>query len=389
MRHSLKASALLVIALLAWPALARDKAADGNFHRMKKVALIDRHGFEKPLPAISMLIPSDWKFESDVLYPKGMPCGELFKLSFRAQSPDGKLALELFPAYLWQWADDPNSRQMMQASNQQGQQFGKAGCDLMQPMRAGDFVAKAMAPKLRPGARVLGVEPVPDANEMLQRQAQQAQAQAQQVGLKVRISAESARAKVAYQLKGVPVEEWLSAVVTVRAQPMPVFSGGRMGQTTSYTGEARFLFAMRAPAGQLEANQKLFKLIVSSMRTESDWQGRVARVQGNIAAVNQKGVADRQKIRQQSAEDIRRIQNETYQNRQHSQDVQNQRFSQHIRDVETFRDPNSGTSVELSNQYGHAWSNGAGEYILSDSPNFNPNAQVNGNWTQMQQVQPE
>jgi hypothetical protein len=94
-------------------------------------------------------------------------------------------------------------------------------------------------------------------------------------------------------------------------------------------------------------------------------------------------------IRQQSAEDIRRIQNETYQNRQHSQDVQNQRFSQHIRDVETFRDPNSGTSVELSNQYGHAWSNGAGEYILSDSPSFNPNAHVNGNWTQMQQVQPE
>jgi hypothetical protein len=356
---------------------------------MKKVALIDRHGFEKPLPAISMLIPSDWKFESDVLYPKGMPCGELFKLSFRAQSPDGKLALELFPAYLWQWADDPNSRQMMQAGNQQGQQFGKAGCDLMQPMRAGDFVAKVMAPKLRPSARVLGVEPVPDANESLQRQAQQAQAQSQQVGLKVRISAESARAKVAYQLKGVPVEEWLSAVVTVRAQPMPVFSGGRMGQTTSYAGEARFLFAMRAPAGQLEANQKLFKLIVSSMRTEPDWQGRVARVQGNIAAVNQKGEADRQKIRQQSTEDIRRIRNETYQNRQHSQDVQNQRFSQYIRDVETFRDPNSGTSVELSNQYGHAWSNGAGEYILSDSPSFNPNAHVNGNWTQMQQVQPE
>ncbi len=387
MRGLLTGTALLAV-LLACAASAGDTSADAKFHRMKKVALVDRYGFEKPLPAISMLIPSDWKFESDVVYPKGMPCGEMVKLSFRAQSPDGKLAIELLPAYVWQWADDPNSRQMMQSSNQQAQKFGKAGCDLMQPMHAADFVTKVMAPKARPGARVLGVEPIPGVNESLQKQTQQAQAQAQQVGLKVRISSESARAKVAYESKGVPVEEWLSTVVTVHARPLPVFSGGRMGETTSYTEEARLLFAMRAPAGQLESNQKLFQLIVSTMIIEPDWQGRVAQVQANIAAIRQKGEADRQKIRQQSAEDIHRIQNETFQHQQHAQDVQHQQFSQYIRDVETYRDPNSGERVELSNQYGHAWSNGTGEYILSDSPNFNPNAHLNGSWTEMQHVQP-
>ena len=251
------------------------------------------------------------------------------------------------------------------------------------------FVTKVMAAKVRPGARVLGVEPIPGMNESLQKQTQQAQAQAQQLGLKVRISAESARAKVAYDLMGAPVEEWLTTVATVHARPMPVFRGGRIGQTISYTEEARLLFAMRAPAGQLEANQKLFQLIVSTMSIEPEWQARVAQVQANIAAIQQKGESDRQKIRQQSAEDIRRIQNETYQHQQHAQEVQHQQFSQYIRDVETYRDPNSGDRVELSNQYGHAWSNGAGEYILSDSPNFNPNAHLNGNWTEMQHVQPQ
>jgi len=58
---------------------------------MKKVALIDPHGFEKPLPCHLDAHPERLEVREDVLYPKGMPCGELFKLSFRAQSPDGKL----------------------------------------------------------------------------------------------------------------------------------------------------------------------------------------------------------------------------------------------------------------------------------------------------------
>jgi hypothetical protein len=44
--------------------------------------------------------------------------------------------------------------------------------------------------------------------------------------------------------------------------------------------------------------------------------------------------------------------------------------------------------MELSNQYGHAWLNGANQYVMSDDPNFNPNANLSGNWTQLQAVQP-
>ena len=97
-------------------------------------------------------------------------------------------------------------------------------------------------------------------------------------------------------------------------------------------------------------------------------------------------MADRQRIQQQTAQDINRIRNETYQNQQRAQDAQHQQFSQYLRDVETYRNPDTGERVELSNQYGHAWTNGSGEYILSDSPNFNPDQHLNGSWTQMQQV---
>ncbi|HVP68438.1 MAG TPA: hypothetical protein VMT17_14380 [Anaeromyxobacteraceae bacterium] len=389
-RRALTFALAFAAASLASRVAAGGPASEGAYHRMKKAVVIDQHGFEKPMPALSLLIPSDWTFEGALVYPKGMPCGELVKFQFRAQSPDGKLAVELFPAYVWQWVDDPNSRRLLEASNQQGQRFGKAGCDLLQPMGAANFVSKLLAPKVRPGSHVLGVEPLQEVNESLKRQVQQAQAQADQVGLKVRISADAARAKVAYQAKGASVEEWLSAVVTVRAQPMPTFSGGRMGHTTSYSEQARFLFGMRAPAGQLAAHEKLFRLIVSSLRVEPDWQSRMTQVQMNIAAIQQKGEADRAKIRQQTAQDIQRIQNESFQNRQHAMDVQAEKFSQVLRGVETYRDPGSGEKVELSNQYGHAWTNGTGDYILSDSPNFNPNEhkELKGDWRQMQHVEP-
>jgi len=46
-------------------------------------------------------------------------------------------------------------------------------------------------------------------------------------------------------------------------------------------------------------------------------------------------------------------------------------------------------TFELSNQYDHAWLNGNNEYVMNDDPNFNPNGQLNGNWTSLQPVRPQ
>jgi len=44
--------------------------------------------------------------------------------------------------------------------------------------------------------------------------------------------------------------------------------------------------------------------------------------------------------------------------------------------------------MELSLQYDHAWLNGANEYVMSDDPNFNPNAELSGSWSQLEPVRP-
>ena len=63
-------------------------------------------------------------------------------------------------------------------------------------------------------------------------------------------------------------------------------------------------------------------------------------------------------------------------------------FDQYIRGVQTFENPVTGEKVELSNQYGRAWANDAGEYVLSDSAFFNPNVVLHGNWTELQPAKP-
>jgi len=60
-----------------------------------------------------------------------------------------------------------------------------------------------------------------------------------------------------------------------------------------------------------------------------------------------------------------------------------EQFGQTIRGVETSVDPRSNEPVELVGGYVGAWSNGKGEYILSDSPNFNPATALHEDWREM------
>jgi len=59
-------------------------------------------------------------------------------------------------------------------------------------------------------------------------------------------------------------------------------------------------------------------------------------------------------------------------------------LDQDIRGVQTFRDPATGKTMELSNLYDHAWLIGTNEYVMSDDPNSN--GVLNGDWIQLQVV---
>ncbi len=57
-----------------------------------------------------------------------------------------------------------------------------------------------------------------------------------------------------------------------------------------------------------------------------------------------------------------------------------------MRGVETYPDPANGETVELSNQYGQAWVNNRGEYLLSDQPGFDPAVTFKEDWRPLERV---
>jgi hypothetical protein len=122
---------------------------------MKLVRIVDERGFERPMTALSLLIPTDWQFQGSAQYAQRLGCNyNIVQLTFRATSPDGRLAIELLPGNTWTWADDPSTVNMMRMANQQMAQSNRRGCDISPPMTAEDFLRKSVIPAARANARV-------------------------------------------------------------------------------------------------------------------------------------------------------------------------------------------------------------------------------------------
>ena len=340
-----------------WCAALPAAGAAGNYWRMKRVQVVDQRGFERPMTALTLLIPVEWQFQGEVRNAPAAGChANLVRVVFRAVSADDRLAIEMLPGNAWQWSDDPNSVRMLQASNQQMAQFGARGCDIQPPMTAADWLRRTVIPAVRRDARVLAVEPIPDFAQQVAEQARQVEQAAAQQGIRLRVRTDVGRARIGYTLDGRPVEEWLTAQTSSSAVPGPTFNvyTGQMGQAYHYSCAGEHVFGLRAPQGQLDAQERFFSMVLSTIHVDPQWEARVLQVLANLHATDAKGARDRSAIITKSGQDISRIINQTYENRNQSQDRTMAGWSQYMRGVETYKNPHTGDTVELGSQYGHA-----------------------------------
>lgn len=369
---------------------ARALPSNGAVYRMKLARIVDERGFEQPMTALTLLVPIDWQFQGGVQYGQGTGChANLVKLVFRATSPDGRLAIELLPGNTWQWTDDVNMRNMMTASNQQMARYGAHGCDIMAPMTADAYLRRNVLPAVRRNARVEGSEPLPDTAPRLEEEARQLQQMAAQQGTRVNIRTDAGRVRVSYTQGTEAVEEWFTAMTFTIGMAGPSFNvrTGRGGQVQYYTNSADHLFALRAPQGQLDAQDKLFQLILGTVKVNPQWQARVEQAIANLNAADIKGANDRSAIATKMGQDMARMSQEVYKNASESRDHSVANWSQYLRGVQTFRNPATGDTVELSNSYDHAWEGPDNTYVVTNLNNFNPNSSFDGHWTQLEAVQ--
>ena len=358
--------------------------APGSYLRMKQAQVIAK--VEDPalgpgtvsLPALDMLIPSTWELKGNVNGNTTEGCfSDIFAMSWEALSPDGSIAFQGAPNDSWQYADDPATLHRLNDPNRR--QLGLHGkpCPVRKPMKAEEYFRQSILTALPSGSTVIAVEQFPELNQIARKQLGLAPNDAGNGG---GTRTEAVRARVELQKDGKPLEGWVTVVVVTHAFPQ--------GRGAFYDCHAIDVIALRAPKGKLDSNDKLFKVMISSLRTEPRWQsyssGYIAKLyqmeaqkEATIDAI----VADFQRKVAQTIMGVVANQQQGSYNSAYAAD-------QNIRGVQTFRDPASGKTMELSNLYDHAWLNGSNEYVMSDDPNFNPNRQLSGNWSQLQAVRP-
>lgn len=150
-----------------------------------------------------------------------------------------------------------------------------------------------------------------------------------------------------------------------------------------------YVFSFRAPKGKLDSNSKVFQTMVYSLKVNPRWFAKVANVKEMMAQNIIRGIKEIGKIGEMVARagsEMRADQMRAWQQRQQAQDRIAQNFSDYIRGVDRFYDPLAGKEVELPSGYGRAWANRLGDYIVSDSPSYNPNIGSNLHWEELRPV---
>ena len=359
------------------PAAATQTAAaeplDKAHYALHWSQLIDQYGFAQPMEAARILTPVDWKFEGVVQWGPVHGCPpEMVKTAGGAMSKDSLTGFAFFPTHTWQWYDNPSQQQWAARAG---------GCPTEPLIGAVDYIRRQVLPKWRPKARVVTSEAMPKLAQALQEQAQNNAAGLLQARLYNWVRVDAGRVKIAYEINGHPVEEWIMATVQAISKP-------GMGSNGSwYNATAGRVFAYRTPAGKLDSQPTLFATMLGSIRSNPQWQAKMTQVLQNTTKTIQKGVADRIKIQQGMQQTQNEAANQRYQQISAAEDKQSEEFAQTQRGLEYYTDPNTYEKVEMSYGYRHTYTNGNGEYILNDDPNFNPSKYFNGTWTEMERNQ--
>lgn len=352
--------------------------------RMRLVKIMDAQGWGSPVEVARLLVPSDWQVEGGVNWVQGMTrCPQnIVQARWRARSKDGLTGFEILPQYSWVWSDDQFSAQSMQSSAQ-----NNLGCDANPLVNPSDFLSRMVLPRVRQGSRVVAAEPLQALAQAEQQKIAPTYAPLVQQGYLRGFRVEAGRVRAQYQLNGQPVEEWMSATIQTIAAPSASTAGLMNGNAAmtqnNFQVMAYNVVGTWAPAGQLDQRAKLFATMLASMRGNPQYTAAVGAWLRNMANIQREGAKDRQRIWREAQDYISNSIQQTYRENQVVQDRMAEQFGQTIRGVETYIDPRSNEKVELVGGYTTAWSNGKGEYILSDSPNFNPATELQEDWREM------
>jgi hypothetical protein len=322
------------------------------------------------MQVFSMLIPKGWKAEGGVTWSAdpALPA----KSNFRFYNPNGSEELNFFPTRAFFWTNN----RLFLTTNPAG--TVRLGTLVASPIGLHDAFTQAIIPganRNMTGLAITNEAQVPELAKLAKGVVTQG----------VNASAEAGKIRVEYGEGGKKLEEEFYAAVSQFVINMPG-SGMSSGYYINYW-YMDFIFSFRDQKGKLDSDAKLFQTMIYSMKLNQTWVAKVVNVKEILAQQYMRGIKAVGQMGQmiaQAGSQMREDQQQAWEARQQAQDKIAQNFSDNIRGVERYNDPRAGKEVELPAGYGNAWANDLGEYIVSDSPSYNPNTESNQHWEQLE-----
>lgn len=249
------------------------------------------------------------------------------------------------------------------------------GNEVQPPVRdALAYLKERLLPRARcsVGARLVDEEELPKLAEAVAR-AEGAQSQ----GMAPAMRYTAGRVRIEYALSGKPVHEDLYCVLNTVNLPA--------GNLTLQVADK--LTGLRAEKGQLDAQSKLFQTIIFSTRINLNWFNRYVQLVQTLIQMQMQQIRNAGEISRiisQTSNEITEMNRRSWEERQASEDRVNKNFSQYVRGVDEYYNPREQRPVELPSGYNNAWVNGRGDYVLTDSVNFNPSVAIGGDWQKLE-----
>jgi len=356
---------------LIWPghqAKAEEPAASAvRGLRLRRFTYADTEG--TGLELFRMLVPVGWEFEGGcrwTLDNPSMPAA----VAFQVRNPGGAETFEVLPNMNLTWNRGSLAGWMQPTG---ARHFG---AEVREPVGIKEALRSLVLPRYRSWAErleILAEEVLPDLPKLVRSEAPLAGG-----------SAEGGKVRVRYTWQGQPFEEEIYGVVEVFRAPVQ----GLFSVSEVLIWLVDYLFAFRAAAGRLDSTADLFGVMIGSFRLNPEWYAAYKSI---VQILAQQQI---QRIRTighigylyaQAGREMREQNLRDWYARQEVYDRLATDWSRTIRSVDAFYDPHRQEVVELPSGYGHAWANNLGEYIVTESPGFDPNLHSNLHWEPMAQ----
>lgn len=318
--------------------------------------------------AFSVTIPATWVYDGTVLRPHFGT-----SMVLRTSSPDGLTGLQIFPKYNWLATSDPSMQRFYQ----------NVDVRKMGPMKADEYLRKYVLPEIRSQATVVGPEPMPQFHRLAENDARQNAefaTQSQRNGRRApHVMSDAARYRIQYDFNGHPEDE--SIVVLSSVTDIPEANGTTRLSEATATGA-------RAPRGQLDGRLQMLTAIANSIKVDPEWVQKQTQFALQNAQAQQRAIlsnADSWRRRNQAVFEASMKNTAAMEKARHDGAVAT---ADHMGDVQEMVDPSTGETGKVSNQFNYSYVDENGNVVHTNSATYNPNAELRGNWTQLQPLKP-